>query len=312
MNRFGILACLGMLLLGQSAQASPADDLKIVVILDNSGSMNEYMSGGQQKIVAAKQALLTVLDQVPAGSEVGVLLLNDGPKGPWLVPLGPIDPESVGPAVNSLTANGGTPLGATMKKAADQLLKLRAKQRYGTYKLLIVSDGDAGDSFLVDQYLPEIQARGLLVDVIGVAMNQKHSLATRTSTYRRADDPASLEKAISAVVLGESNTDASDDTGESDFELLKPLPNELAAAALTALTTTINEPIEGGSMPTDQPYDPSNPSPPGGQYNPLPANHGNGGGNGNGGGGGWSKAPILLLAILFIVVRVLVGIAKRK
>lgn len=303
MNRFGILACLGLLVLGQPASA---DDLKIVVILDNSGSMNEYMSGGEQKIAAAKQALLTVLDQVPAGSEVGVLLLNEGPRGPWLVPLGPIDPAAVGPAVNSLTANGGTPLGATMKKGADELLKLRDKQRYGTYKLLIVTDGEAGDGYLVNQYLPEIQARGLLVDVIGVAMNQQHSLATRTSTYRKADDPASLEKAISAVVLGESSTDASDDTGESDFELLKPLPTELAAASLTALTSPANSPIDEGSVPAYEDTAPQYPSQPGGHVNLPPANPN------NDGGGGWSKMPILLLAFIFIVIRVLVGIAKRK
>ncbi|WP_158265301.1 vWA domain-containing protein [Blastopirellula marina] len=303
MNRFGILACLGLLVLGQPASA---DDLKIVVILDNSGSMNEYMSGGKQKVDAAKSALLTVLDQVPAGSEVGVLLLNDGPRGPWLVPLGPIDPATFRPAINALTANGGTPLGATMKKAADELLKLRDKQRYGTYKLLIVSDGEAGDGYLVDQYLPEIQARGLLVDVIGVAMSQEHSLATRASTYRRADDPASLEKAISAVVLGESSADASDDTGESDFELLKPLPTELAAASLTALTSPVNKPLEESSRPAYEDTSQSSPYQPRGPIHQPPANQG------NGGGGGWSKMPILLLAVVFIVIRVLVGIAKRK
>ncbi|PQO40421.1 VWA domain-containing protein [Bremerella cremea] len=306
MNRFGILTCLTFLVLSHYSSANAADDLKIVVILDNSGSMNEYMPGGQTKIVAAKQALLTVLDQVPAGSEVGVLLLNDGPKGPWLIPLGPIDRDSVGPAVNSLSANGGTPLGATMKKAADELLKLRERQRYGTYKLLIVSDGEAGDSYLVDQYLPEIQARGLLIDVIGVAMNKQHSLATRTSTYRTADDPASLEKAISAVVLGESSTDSSDNTGQSDFELLEPFPAELAAASLTALTSPANKPIETGSMPANEDTAHNYPSHSGRQSNQPPANQD------NGGGGGWSKMPILLLAFVFIVIRVLVGIAKRK
>ncbi len=49
-----------------------------------------------------------------------------------------------------------------MKMAADALLELRDRQRYGTYKLLIVTDGEATDGHLVEQYLPEIQAAGLL------------------------------------------------------------------------------------------------------------------------------------------------------
>ena len=230
----------------QSVAAS--DDLSIVVILDNSGSMSARMTGGDTRMAAAKRSLQAVLNLTPATARVGVVLLNPPRIGePWLVPLGPIDPGSMRQAVQGIVAGGPTPLGAAMKTAADALLGLRDQSRYGTYKLLIVSDGEANDRRLVERYLPEAQARGLLIDVIGVDMAQQHSLATRANTYRNAADPASLEQAISAVVLGESTADGGD-AGDSDFELLDPLPAELAAASLTALTTLANEPIGQGKF----------------------------------------------------------------
>ncbi len=251
MLRCTILALVG-LAMAMPLNASANDSgLRVVVILDNSGSMADRMPGGGTRINAAKDALLRVLDQTPSDAEVGVLLLNPGPQGRWLIPLGPLDKSSLQPAVQSLRANGGTPLGQSMKTASDALLALRDAQRYGTYKLLIVSDGEATDRQLVERYLPEIQARGLLVDVIGVDMAQQHSLATRTSTYRNAADPASLEQAIAEVVLGESSSDTTDDTGQSDFDLISPIPVEVASASLKALTSPLNAPV--GESPFEPP-----------------------------------------------------------
>jgi hypothetical protein len=130
-----------------------------------------------------------------------------------------------------------------MKAGTDALLAMRESQRYGTYKLLIVTDGEATDQQLVDAYLPDILSRGIVVDVIGVNMAQDHSLATQVHTYRRADDEASLQQAISDIVLGESTADAGD-AGESDFELLAGFPDEVAAEALGALAQMGNQPIQ--------------------------------------------------------------------
>lgn len=245
MSRWLMFALATAVPMTVASGASAAEGLKIVVILDNSGSMQGRMPGGGSRIAAAKQALLTVLEQTPSDAEVGVLLLNPNRGQPWLIPLGPLDEQSTRQAVNGIRANGPTPLGSAMKLAADELLKAREESRYGTYKLLVVSDGEATDGDLVERYLPQVQARGLLVDVIGVAMGRQHSLATRANTYRSADDQQSLQQAISAVVLGESGAD-SGDAGQSDFELLEPLPAEVAAASLTALTTAPKGPLGAG------------------------------------------------------------------
>ena len=90
--------------------------------------------------------LLTVLEQVPPDAQVGVLALNGRQRmGEWIIPLGPLQPERLEQAIERIQAGGGTPLGQFMKSAADELLKLRGQQQYGTYRLLIVTDGEASD-----------------------------------------------------------------------------------------------------------------------------------------------------------------------
>jgi uncharacterized protein YegL len=221
----------------------------VVIVLDDSGSMAEPLRSDRRtrKIDAARAALRTVLEQLPDDSQVGVLVLN-GEQDPWLTPLAPIDKAKVNSLVSRIHASGGTPLGSSMKIAADALLQARSKQHYGTYKLLIVTDGEAGDNELVEQYLPDIVSRGLVVDVIGVDMRQNHSLATKVQTYRRADDARSLEQAISEVVLGESSVDASD-AGESDFEILNGLSSEVATEILATLAEQGNHPIGQQDQP---------------------------------------------------------------
>jgi hypothetical protein len=107
--------------------------------------------------------------------------------------------------------------------------------------LLIVTDGEATDAEKVEAYLPDILSRGITVDVIGVDMLDDHSLATKVHSYRRADDPASLTRALQETFAESSGVP--DDAGASDFEQLAPIPNEVAAAALAALTASGNHPI---------------------------------------------------------------------
>lgn len=208
----------------------------VVVVLDDSGSMAEAMRTvpGTSKMQAAKSALITVLNMLPPDARVGVVALNQG-AGPesWIVPLGPIDGERTRRTINAVQANGGTPLGYFMKVAADTLLAERKEHHYGTYRLLVVTDGEATDQGLVSQYLPEIMARGITVDVIGVDMKREHSLATNVHSYRRADNPGQLQEAVQEVFA--ESEDQDNHAGDSDFSIVAGLPEEVAAAALQAL-----------------------------------------------------------------------------
>lgn len=243
-NALGAWVLLGGLLLPQLQGAESLRD-NIVVILDASSSMKKGMSGGRRKMDVAKKALREVLvNSVKDTTNVGILVFSSSNlKSDVLYPLGPVDKDRLARVVMSPQPGRGTPLGRYLKKGADVLLEQRQKQEgYGTYRLLVVTDGEAQDPKLVDVYLPDILSRGITIDVIGVAMKSDHPLATRVHSYRSADDPARLAEAISEV-FAEIGGEDEDMPGSEDFTLLETIPDDLAKAMLKALTERRDEPI---------------------------------------------------------------------
>jgi len=230
------------------ATQSLASD-SVVIVLDDSGSMNDTMSGGIKRIEAAKNAIKIVLRQFPPDTKVGLMLLNgDRAKEHWAIPLEHLSVPQATRRVESVKADGATPLGERMREAADALLKLREQQIYGTYRLLIVTDGEANDAKLLAQYLPDVLSRGLVVDAIGVDMKQHHTLATRVHSYRRADDAAALAKAVQEV-FAEKTSGVSD--AEEDYSLLQAFDDETAKEVLLALSKPNNSPVVGLTIPSD-------------------------------------------------------------
>ena len=220
----------------------------VVIVLDDSGSMNERMSGGVRRIDAAKNAIKVILKQFPTDTKLGLLLLNgERAKNHWAIPLEPLSVAQATRRVESVNAEGGTPLGDRMREGADALLQLREKQIYGNFRLLIVTDGEANDAKLLSLYLPDVLSRGLVVDAIGVDMKQNHSLATRVHSYRRADDAQALSKAIEEVFAEQA--DSSNANSDADFALLQALGDETAKEALSALSKPNNAAITGLSPP---------------------------------------------------------------
>ncbi|HOB99219.1 MAG TPA: VWA domain-containing protein [Verrucomicrobiota bacterium] len=217
----------------------------VVIVLDASGSMKDRMPGGEgSKMAAAKTALKTVLRQIPPTTHIGLLVFSARDvRDPWVYRLGPRNDEELTSAIDRLEPYGNTPLGRHIKQGADRLLEERAAQfGYGTYRLLVVTDGEAQDQNLVDRYAPEVLARGITMDVIGVAMRQDHTLARKAHSYRRANDAASLERAV-AEVLAEVSRPRTDTAQADAFVELASLPPEVAAAALQALSASGNHPI---------------------------------------------------------------------
>ncbi len=212
----------------------------VVVVVDASGSMGTPMAGTDRMSVA-RDALKQVLGQVPESTHVGVLVF---PRGDWVYPLGPRVEQRLNGAIDSIRSGGGTPLGSYMKRGADALLEARKKQfGYGTYRLLVVTDGEANDTNLVEGYTPDIISRGITIDVIGVDMESKHTLATKVHTYRSADDPDSLRQAITEV-FAEVSASGAGQTDEDSFELIADLPKQTASEMLKSLSTTGNDPIQ--------------------------------------------------------------------
>jgi hypothetical protein len=246
----------------------------VVLVLDASGSMKDPMPGGRgTKMAAAKAALKTVLSQIPPTTHIGLLVFSArNLPDPWVYPLGPRKDAQLMAAIDLPDPYGNTPLGRYIKEGADRLLRERAAQfGYGTYRLLVVTDGEAQDRDLVDRYAPEVLARGITMDVIGVAMRQDHTLARKAHSYRRANDAASLQRAV-AEVLAEVTRPQTDTAQADAFAALAAIPAELAEAALEALSTSGNHPIgetPGAPAPAAAAkLTPSAPPPPSGQTPP--------------------------------------------
>ncbi len=239
----------GVCFLLMSAVPVSANDVytdNIVVLMDCSGSMSGT------KIAQAKEALKQVLKTIPESTHVG--LLSFGMDSGWAYELGPRDDQRLVTAIHRLRTGGSTPLGEYMKMGADRLLQQKEKQfGYGSYRLLVITDGEASDRRLMNSYTPAIMARGITVDVIGVFMNTEHSLAKMVHSYRQAKDTQSLSRAISEV-LGEIDGSTSDVAASQDvFDLINSLPDAFVNQAIGALSTTAVTPIEGVKVDVNRP-----------------------------------------------------------
>lgn len=244
LRRMCVLA-LAASLLTTAGQAAEEFHNTVVILLDASGSMNGPIKGSRDnRMTAAKNALKAVLEKVPASTRIGLLVFSArNLKNDWAYPLGPRDDARLLQAIDSIKPGHDTPLGEYLKKAADRLLEERAREfGYGTYRLLVVTDGEAQDQNLVERYTPEIIARGLTVDVIGVAMDKNHTLAKKVHSYRAANDPESLNRAL-AEVLGEVRGTERDSAGAEAFAMIAPIPDKVAASMIQSLANTPNHPI---------------------------------------------------------------------
>lgn len=213
----------------------------IVIVLDDSGSMAQYLERGQgSRLDAAKKALFKVVESLPDDTRLGIVLLN-GDMNNWFVPFGIIDKPFAASKISNLGCGGGTPLGYAMKVGCDQLLKAREKEKYGSYILLVVTDGQANDPEIVDAYVNDINTRGIELDVIGLDMRADHSLATKVDSYKNAYDEAQLTKAISDTFAETNPSDKS--AADEDFEIINSLPDDVAVKVIAALGSFPNYPI---------------------------------------------------------------------
>jgi hypothetical protein len=242
------------------ASAQDADDAHsaVVIIMDGSGSMKDLFHG-VSRMDAAKNALKVVLKTLPADTEVGLLVFGSrrsGQQGPWNYPLDRREDAVLMSAIDEVFPSGKTPLGEYIKIGADALLKDRDENLgYGTYRLLVVTDGEASDEDLMERFAPEIVDRGIVLDVIGVDMERSHTLKKMATSYRAADRPEELVEAVREVLAEVSF--GQDSTADAEvFETLDGLPDNFAMATIESLAsgTQNNRPI--GSPPPQSPAPP--------------------------------------------------------
>lgn len=118
-----------------------------VIVLDASGSMKNEDAPGS-RIDAAKNAVRALVDALPDGAPVGLLVYGTSTNGSdaakaagcqdirTLVPLGPVDKSTFDAAVDGVAASGYTPIGSSLRTAAAQL------PASGERNVVVVSDGE--------------------------------------------------------------------------------------------------------------------------------------------------------------------------
>lgn len=231
---------LASLFLAFSCQVQ-ADD-NVVVVLDASGSMSDSIktTDGQRvsKMDAAKAVLKTTLLNLPKNTNVGILVF---PHQGWVYQLGPVETTQLRNAINNIRPRGGTPLGKNMKIGVDALLEARKKNPYGVHRLLIVTDGEANDSYRVDENINLILARGIYVNTIGVAMSKDHQLATKSHSYANAKNPQALLEEVTTALESEITVD--NKAGQEAFETVSLLPDESVNIILASVTQVQNQPL---------------------------------------------------------------------
>ena len=146
----------------------------LVFILDASGSMGAQIQG-KMKIDIAKEVLVDLIKDLPAGVNVGLVAYGHRQKADCndveeLTPLGPLDREALATKITSLDHKGKTPITLAVQKVAESLRTLEDETT-----IILVSDGEetcAGDPCAM---VKELKASGIkfVMHVIGFDVNDK-------------------------------------------------------------------------------------------------------------------------------------------
>lgn len=173
------------------------------VVLDASGSMNDKgCSGDVTKIVAAKEALNTFVDTLPADANVGLQVFDGRGINEWL-PLGVNNRPEFKRQLATVRANASTPLRGAITGAYSKLLAQGARQLgYGEYHLVIVTDGHADQNQDPTAIVNKILAESpVVVQTIGFCIGSKHALnqAGRTM-YKEANNVEDLRQGLADVL----------------------------------------------------------------------------------------------------------------
>ncbi|WP_055484716.1 VWA domain-containing protein [Streptomyces sp. WMMB 322] len=152
----------------------------MVMLLDSSGSMAKRDASGSTRIASARKAVGTVVDSLPDGYPTGLRLYgSQKQKGctdsRLAQPVRPLDRAGIKDAVAKVRPKGDTPIGHSLRKAAEDLPGPSGSAT-GRRTIVLISDGEdnCGDPepCEVAQELGK-QGIGLRIDAIGFKVRGK-------------------------------------------------------------------------------------------------------------------------------------------
>ncbi|MDA1095431.1 MAG: VWA domain-containing protein [Acidobacteria bacterium] len=184
--------------------AATTVDRALLILLDVSGSMKEGVRGGVKNDLAV-QGLLTTLQSLPPGTDVGLRLMGEGPGDEecgatrLAVSISPFARERWDQVLEGIAWKGATPLVHSMRAALEDLRRIPARQR----ELLIIGDGDetCGEDPVG---VARAEAHGIRIHAISLGEDVSHQLAgialVTGGTYARAFDETSFAEATGTSV----------------------------------------------------------------------------------------------------------------
>lgn len=204
-----IVIALAGLTLGHRPAAAD-DQVKVLLLLDVSGSMNEKLSSGGTKLAAAKSALQRVADALPQGTQVGLRVYGSKIKEPkrenpracqdteLVMPVGPLDRNRMYAAVDSFEAVGETPISYALERSVEDL------GDQGRRVVVLISDGEENcvpDPCPVAKKLAQngvdLQFNAIGFDVNSKARKQLQCIVEETDgSYYDADDTDELNDSL--------------------------------------------------------------------------------------------------------------------
>ncbi|WP_326737400.1 vWA domain-containing protein [Streptomyces sp. NBC_01022] len=118
----------------------------LVMVLDSSGSMGDDDGTGRTRMESARTAVGTVVDGLPDGYPTGLRVYGaDQPQGctdtRLVRPVQKLDRAAMKQAVAAVRPRGDTPIGLSLRKAAQDLPQ-PADGAIGTRTILLISDGE--------------------------------------------------------------------------------------------------------------------------------------------------------------------------
>lgn len=201
-----LVVVVGSVVVGAPA-ASAAEDAKLVLVLDSSGSMKEKV-GGDTKIAVAKAALNVVVRKLPATAQVGLrvygaTIFDRRDKGACtdsqlVVPIGTENRAELTAEIATYKPYGETPISYSLRQAAKDL------GGSGRRTIVLVSDGEETCKADPCATAAAIAKQGidLKIDVIGLRVNAKARSQLRcvaakgNGTYYDAENKQQIEDSL--------------------------------------------------------------------------------------------------------------------
>lgn len=198
-------------------------DARVLLVLDISGSMGEFVVDDRTRLDLAKEAAISALDEFKSSDDVGLWVFStdlggDDPNVRELVPLAPIgehEPQ-IAAAIDDQFPTNGTPLYDVTKQAYDAMIEGYDPTKINAIVLLTDGENDDGVPDDDDQQFADLikslqsgsegsaaQPVRLFTISYGetadVQTLRAISQATRAATYN-ASNPATINQVFTAVI----------------------------------------------------------------------------------------------------------------